>query len=461
MNLLGGVVQQRSAFLTILGVIAGLSSSAFASTGELILDSSGFLRESNQRPNSSTFLIIGPKFGATNDTVEGVVDFKVFAFLPEASSTTAEAQNMYIATHSKLISNQQISLGRRQYDWSVADDFWTMGLWQPRFMWDPLRPMQVGLFGAFYAMETDDFRLLVHASPIAVPERGTPLYQSDGQIRSYGAWFNPLPTQVSADIGTGTTLVPIQYTLNMPAMSKTLLRPSAAAQIRYGGKSRYWASLSYGVMPVHQTDLAIGVPVEVSPSGDPFVNATVNVRFRQHELLTLETGYRGKVWSVWSSFSAERPYDVKNQAGQIFVPTGPAAIGIVGGTVMPTRGLQMSASFLEINERPGAGPDLGSSGGVKINNLSERFPFRRAFRLATSYAPNLERGFSTEVSWVSDIAQQSDLITTNFFYRIPTELDKGVLLGFGVDMIHSETQAGWIGQYRGNDRFRGSVSYVF
>jgi hypothetical protein len=444
-------------FILIFAVASNLGNSGSAwAMGEFIFDSSSFMRESSQRPNSSSFFIIGPNLEMESKQLESRVDLKVYAFLPDAASTTAEAQNLYLSTHKDLMNGHQITVGRKRIDWSMVDDVWSMGLWQPRFLWDPLRPMQVGLFGAFYQYESANWRVLGFATPVSIPERGTPLYQQSGQIRSYGAWFNPLPEQINLDIGGGPTLLPIQYQLNMPGTQKMVMRPGSALQVRYGGKSRIWSSLTAGVLPVNQTDLS-GTFQVIGAGTSSYLNANVSVRFLAHQVAMWELGYRGRVFNFWTSAVAEKPLPISNPDGTIYTPTGPSQLVSFGGDVHSTH-FKFSTSYLQVWEQPTSVPNLGTVGAVPIN-LPERYPYRKAVQFKTFWDP--KGPLSTDVSLISDLGKQSNLLMTNLFIRPQGRYADTLLFGLGVDLIQSSTGQGWIGQYRGNDRFRGSVSYVF
>lgn len=424
--------------------------------GEVILDSSGFLRESSQRPDSSSFLIAGPKWETQSKYVEAQIDVKAYVFLPETASLSFQAKNLYAATGRSLMPGHQFTLGRRTYEWSAADDVWVMGLWQPRFLWDPMRPIQDGLFGAFYTFETSEFRLLAYASPISIPELGSTLYQEGGQVRSFSPWFNPLPNEVAMQIGSNTVLKPIQYSIQYPSVAESIFRPGAAVQARFGGRTRFWGALAYGVLPVHQIDMA----ADVGLKADGPVNASIYPRFLAHQLLTLEAGYRGKFWSVFGSVTGESPVGASRSIPEdwLYTPVGPSLISSVGGSLTWREGLKVTASFLNVMEKP---ETLPPQSDIDIK-LPGRFPFRRATLLQAAWQNRTD--FSYQLNWIYDTELDSGLVTTGIFYRpgFSVSPDNARLTyGVGSDFISSTTGQGWIGQYVGNDRIRGSVAYAF
>ena len=451
----------RELIAAALSIASLLSSRPAWALGEVTLDSSGFLRESGQRPNTSSFLIFGPKLESSGKYIESSVDLKAYFYLPQSKSLTAEAKNLYAATSRSLVPGHQVSLGRRIYEWSTADDAWNLGLWQPRFLWDPLRPVQVGLFGAFYTFETSEFRLLAFATPMSIPERGNNQYQENGQINQFGPWWNPLPNQVEMAMGSKTSVVPINYTINMPTIKDSLFRPGAAVHARFGGRTRFWGSLAYGVLPVHQIDMAVDVGLKTgSDSSNSKVLASIYPRFLVHQLLTAETGYRGKFWSVYGSVTGESPIGASRSipGDGLYTPVGPSLISSFGGSLTWREGLKVSASILSIVEKPGTRSAMAD---IDIA-LPGRFAFTRATQVQASWQNRTD--FSYNVGWTYDMAKDSGLVSSNVFYRPGFSHrpdDATVTFGLGADFISSSTGKGWIGQYVGNDRLRGSVAYAF
>ena len=61
-----------------------------------------------------------------------------------------------------------LSFGFKNHLWSKADRYWNYGLWQPRYMVDPLRPKQMGLPGLYLNYEGTS-SLLFYVSALAFP----------------------------------------------------------------------------------------------------------------------------------------------------------------------------------------------------------------------------------------------------------------------------------------------------
>jgi hypothetical protein len=424
-----------------LELVPGSSRDASA-VGFVRLDSSSFLLKAQDRGNSTSALVVGPRLESDGKVLSTKLEAQGITFLSDRSSFTVEASNAYIATSWNLMPHHQFTLGRRVYDWSVADDAWKMGLWSPRFLWDPLRPETVGLVGAFYQYQSRSWRLLAAASPMSIPERGFPVRQENGRLTSASAdWVEPYRY-----INAMNQLMPIQYKIKYPAIRELVMNPGATASIRYGAERGVWAQSVYGLLPIHQPDLTVNAVILPQDSA---LAATIYPRVLFHHLLTGEAGYRGDGWSLWASYSRESPLHKDAPSDRMVQPVGPATI-IAGGGDFTVSRFSARAQILWIDEKR---PPL-KEGDMDLG-LPSRFPYRRAVKVGGRW--DVSHKFVYDMSHTRDVAESSGLTSIDMTY-LP---GKRWSLGVGADFFASDTGRGLIGQYEGNDRVRGRISYEF
>ncbi len=455
--------KSKNTYTHIIGcaIVGALSinfmGDAFAA-GLLKVESDGFLRTSEDRPNSSYILTVGPEFKSQGNKLEGEVDVKAMTYLKSANAFTLESKNMYVSTSRKLWEKNQITVGRRQYDWSRFDDEWTFGLWTPRFNWDPLHPEQVGLTGAFYEHNSSVWRVLAYVSPISIPERSYPVRNVNGKIYSDSPYAIPMPEKIMM---INNKSVDIYYNIHNPNYKSALFRGAGALNLRYGRENGMWASAGYGIMPVHQVDLAIEASLNLN-APTPRMETDIYPRFPMHHMLTTEAGYKGKNWQAWSSISGEQPLSLDTMPNWISNSTGPALISAAGGELNWQNSLSIYSSYLFVLEdnRGLTGPS--SVGSISLD-LPSRFPYRRAWIIGGDW----DRGSPTtySVKWTHDAEFVSSLISTDIKYR-PRWSPKIYAYErwtfvLGADFIASSTSRGTIGKYRGDDRVRGGVAYAF
>lgn len=426
-------------------------------TGIIKVESSGFLRRSEDRADSSSTISAGPRVDSQGKVIEGKLDLDAIVQVTDTkklnvdgSAFTAEAANAYIATSKKLITNHQFTLGRRVYDWSKFDQEWEFGTVSPRFIWDPTRPQIVGMTGVFHTFESKHWRWLSYASPLSIPERGYPVRSENGKLASSNPFFNPL--YESAVIAKQN--VPVVYNVDYPPMGDLLLNPGASTSIRWSSEEKgkgFWAQGLYGYLPVNQTNLAIE-PAYV-PQQD-VIDVRVHPATQRHHLLSFETGINHSVFSLWSSVAEEIPTARSVPATWVTTRSEPATVLSAGGDVTIARKWKLKTSYIYVNE----------SRTATIENqdftvdLPGRFPFHRAVKAGVEFQGNDRMKY--ELSLLDDIEFESQLVSFDMTYLI-SKRDSALTLNLGSDFFASATSKGYIGQYKGNDRFRGGISYAF
>lgn len=422
------------------------TASAWA-IGTVGFDTSSFLRNSVTRDTTTTTLFLHPEIHSEGPVVSGSVNLLAYAYITDSGSFTADAKDLYVSTSRALLPRHQVSFGRRQYDWSQADEELQLGLWAPRFLWDPLHPQTVGLTGAFYTYQSKYWRLLAFASPVSVPERGYPIRGEEGRLSSSSPFFTSPPESVQV---LGQT-IPVRYNIATPPIADILFRPGAAVSLRIGAEEGPWSSISYGVMPIHQTELtAVGV---LDPQAFQF-NADIYPRFRHHHLLTGEAGFKNDFWGVWGSLTGEAPIGPREKdvsPNQFVNPMGPALVSSAGAYIQPASALKFRAAYLRVRE------DQPASESVDFElALPSRFPYTQAVLLGGQL--DVLKPVSLQTLYTYDIGQASGLLSIDGRIR---PRNQGWLLGLGVDLIHSGTGEGRFGEYQGDDRVRGTLAFMF
>lgn len=426
------------------------SSASFALEGEARIIGDTFFKKAKDRPNGTASLALAPRFSSEGDQGEAVLDLEAMLVQGKETSFLLESPETYLATGPSLSSFQEFTLGRRIFEWSFADRTWSMGLWSPRFLSDPLRPETIGLTGAFYSARSGDWDFLAFASPLSVPERGFPLREEDGVLTSDSPWATTHLYR-RAVLVQGTAPVPIYYRIEYPPLSKLVLKAGGAIRLRYRGNEEAgaWAGLSYGVLPIHQINLAVDPAYLLQ---DNVLLVKVHPRVQHHHLLTGESGYRSDAWQAWGSLTGEFPITLSTPASQITMSARPSLIGALGGAYSFNARWKASASLLLIHEKEESPTD---STFFKVD-LPSRYDYTRATKLRADWSATERARFAGE--WIFDLENRSHLLSTDLIYSFPSNRWKTDL---GADFFFSSSGEGFLGQYEGNDRVRLSVAYSF
>ncbi|MBC7385665.1 MAG: hypothetical protein H7301_05835 [Cryobacterium sp.] len=449
------LLSQKCVVLFALILFSSVSNEASA-TGMVKLESNGFLRRSVDRSDSSSTLSLGPRLGSQGDYLETKLDFDAIVQITDTknlsvdrSALAFESQNAYLATSRSVFSKHQFTLGRRIYDWAKFDQEWQFGAISPRFIWDPTRPQIVGLTGVFHAYENEHWRWMNYASPLSIPERGYPLRNENGKLLSSNPFYNPYFD--SAVIAKKN--IPVQYTVVMPPIGDLIKKSGAMTTVRYSTSPSgqgYWIQGMYGFLPILQPNLA------VEPTYPPpysAIDVRVHPAIQRHHLLMLETGVQEKQFSLWASVTKEKPTSRPVPSLWIATRSEPATVLSAGGDVSLFDGWKLKGSYIYVSEKRTVVENVSFT-----VDLPGRFPYHRAARGSLEYQANERMNYAFNL--ITDIEYKSQLMSLDVTYVIATD-DHAITLNVGSDFFASATGKGYIGQYKGNDRFRGGVAYAF
>ncbi|HTL11684.1 MAG TPA: hypothetical protein VL588_04310 [Bdellovibrionota bacterium] len=392
-----------------------------------------------------------PHFAGEGSLFRGVVDLKAASFISEHASFTFDAKEAYVSTSSRWSKNHEIAAGRRLVDWSRADREWNMGTWSPRFTLDPFEWEPVGMTGFFYGYRSQKWAVTAMVTPISVPELGIPVSEKDGKL----IYASPMSVPLQDQVAVMGQLVPIKYSLAFPDAKDILLKPGVAIGSRFKDDSGFWAGGSYGYMPIHQSDLAVNAQLDAQAG---VVQTDLHPRFPMHHLATAELGYDSNYWSLWGSVTGELPEQVPTPSGWLHNNIGNTLITAWGGELRWQEGLRLFASYLQVDESKTA----QASSSMTIA-LPERYLFRRAWKAGGGWAG--ASPISYDFAWTFDAENSSNLVSMDVHFKPGAgRVDPGRArwsVGVGADFISTATGVGWIGQYQGNDRVRGKLTYEF
>lgn len=375
----------------------------------------------------------------------------------------------------------QIAFGRKLEEWNHLDEEWLLGIWQPRYRWDYLRPDTVALTGLTVEVERPLFKGVVLLSPVFIPERGVNISNDNGQLISDSPWFISPPNNIQVM----TRDTPLKYDLQIPSMKKILLHPSASAMIRIGDKMGPWLLGGYAYKPMNQLLLSYDGKLIINDNRSAVDVASVPVvpHVGYHHLISAEAGFNHEVVTGWLSALVDRP---GHDFGQGISGTWTEQTVTKSWALSPTvqfhiqdeKENRMKAEFSYLYQEGGNGPDLTADGKpilVGQSVFESRYPFQSALKVGGDIEmPGILAIVGLHNAGIVDVASsllydtknRGSVFTFDLRY-LPTirwEVD------LGADILGSdETSANpgdsgpsdFIGRYQANDRIRAGVKYVF
>jgi hypothetical protein len=423
-------------------------------TLEAGLETSSFLHTLNGRSESSSTLTLGAVGRYDGRRIDAVLDAQTKVFMSDVSSLTLEAKEAYVATDSLLPAGHQAAFGRRIYDWSVADQTWGLGLWSPRFKWDPLHPETIGRTGLWYSYTAKRWRAFVHASVLSVPEKGMPIFERDGRLVSASPYWVAPPEYVLQD----GNLLPIRYQIQYPNVTRILFQPGLAASVRVGDPADGpWGAATVGVLPVKEPRIAVEPRIKFEDQ--VVMRTTIHPTFPYQKMATLEGGYGSAAASAWFSLTRDIPFADEIPEGSFAAPIGPAWIASLGGTARVHPRVSVSAAFLRAEEKVGT-----FESAEFVPTRISRFGYVAALKGGFTWNTNERLTNGLVVTY--DVKERCPLVSWDTSYLLPGigvggKVFGGLRVGMGADLILGPSQEGYIGQYFGRDRVRWTLAYGF
>ncbi len=355
------------------------------------------------------------------------------------------------------------SLGRKRQAWSKLDEDWNLGLWEPLFRWDALRPEKQGLTGLFVTWKMSHGRVTIFTSLLSLPEQGPRFKIADGQLVSSNPWFVE-PTDKLILFSQETR---VRYQVEMPELEKIVLQPSVGLLLAAGDRDNgIWASAGYINKPRNTLALPFDASLQLSPVTGGEAVVVVYPRVQRHQLASLDAGYGAKRIGFFLSTLVELP-DHKPSSDQLLTyqilePQYLVAPG-VEGRLLPSSLLDPRVLVSLLHQEGGHVRELGPYSSSRMSVFAPRLPFAEG--LLTTLKVTLIHGYrqslEASIRWLEELRQHGTLLMTEVRYR-PTR-DWTILAGIDVLGTRAEEKdkSGLINRFRGNDRIFAGVSYVF
>jgi hypothetical protein len=376
-----------------------------------------------------------------------------------------EIPEAYIATSPDLSRSVQASFGRKKEQWSRLDEQWALGVWEPRYRWDYLRPELVGLTGFFLETKSPLFSIQAFATPLFIPERGFSTDVRQGELSAPSRWFVPPPGWVSVfDIPT-----PVRYGLALPDLQKIVLNPGGSIRGKLGGDRGPWLAGGWGLLPMNQFLLGLEAYLSVA-GGQQQIQAEIYPRVVYHQLASFEAGMVSDSVDFWVSVLSERPIRDSTPSGWITQEVSDS-LSVSPGISWKLEDLPESQAPAKIGmsylwQRGGNAPDAGDRIGISSAGslFEKRYLFQDAVRFEgrTPLPGPWKRRLLGSSSVLYDMDRTGMIVSGDVRY---TARERWVL-GVGADILATSGRTGeqsddFINKYRADHRVHAGVSYVF
>ncbi|MEN0058526.1 MAG: transposase, partial [Bdellovibrio sp.] len=335
-----------------------------------------------------------------------------------------------------------------------------LGLWQPRFAIDALRPEDQGLTGFFADYNTSGWEVVLFATPFFVPSMGPDIREESGGLVSDSRWYRA----PSRDYDFNSRINNIRYELDIPEAAKLTGNGATAIMGRLGQKeSGPWMVLSAGYLPVN--DLILKRKNFKTIDQDQ-VDVTVSPDVTYHTLYSADVGYSFSNVKVAISYLQDAPIEKRPDPDWSIqkleaIKAYAASVDFSLSNII-SRTIAIQFEYLKVDG--GGITDILADGDPDDFTLfDQRLKFTNAlsFRMEGQLASLWRKPLVTRLKYLYDYDQRGSLLNTEFLFY-PSQ-QWAVVVGGDVLGVQDENyrSSSFLNQYRANDRVYGGMTYVF
>lgn len=454
---------------TFFAVLAG----ACTGWGELLntdnslnFQSESFLSSDYSSTPDRNYFFVGANFVSTEDSVNGgsdplrprvVVDFRG-RFSPQAPVLSS------LNLRELYFHQQSFSLGRKRINWSQGDADWELGLFEPQYRWNVLRPQSQGLSGAFLHMGEGAGRgwnFDVMGTPIFLPDQGAGYVLKEGRFEKVSPWFQNLPKEVRLE---GSDKVrTLDYQVAIPQLERIVFNSGYAVRLSFDENSHpSQVSLSMAYKPMNVLSLGIDgsaeydtrAPVSIEPTVMYHKLAAFDYRFRTNP----ETA-RGLELRAGAIFEeSDAPREMRPELTYaLYAPMW------VGTTSLGYRHRVGAARISYIRRSGGETRMLGPKASELQQMTSDRIPYDEAMSLELT-VPAYRRGirrFDVSTRWTEGLSDDFSRLTVD----AALVMDRAWTLWADLVLVRAAKRPGdnmqMFTAFENHDSLRAGVSYVF
>ncbi len=456
-----------SATLRPFCMVLLMSSSAFANTTALRLQNSQYV--------SSGATFYREDAGHNNSSISLSLDReqrwrKNFGFKAQIKDEYSATENWnYLNIYQSHLNTRlpaglnsvALSAGRKIETWSSTEDDWKIGVFQPRYVQNKLRPETAGLTGFFFSAPVQSYLLTVGVLPIFVPDLGCHFWVDNNKFTSKNPWFDPpAPTYLFRDQNND-----IHYSANKPTVEKVLANPGLSAKIEKSG-SELGTRFAAAYKPVPQ--LLYGFPSlnkVVIGSTEDYLSVAVTPRVVYHWVASTDIWRRQGQWTLGAGLTHDHPVPDQLKDGWTSQTFSPAWIWSFSAS-RPLEAGGTSAARIKfglLKIEGGLGRDRGEF--ARQRTLFEgRFQYNEAYMAGLMFPLRgiLRSAIDTEAKVIFDRIQNGGAISLSAGYNINRDwrVDGDVDI-LGLAGNRAENENGFFSSYRANDRMGMGMTYVF
>lgn len=429
--------------------------------GELKIETLQYLTELKEAPDLTNTQLLSARLSGA-DTFENHPTISYGVDLTAGTYFSWRHSHGYVneAYLRKDVSEfNNFSFGRRKFGWSELDTRWQLGLWQPKFTLNPLRPEDQGLTGLFFDHREEKQEFLLLATPIFIPTMEPEVREEGGNLVSDSRWYR----SPSSKWKFNNRDTPIVYSIETPEAARLVGNPGIAGMYRVGSLTEGpRLNLAAAYKPVN--DMLLKRQIDFFTNNLTQVKASPDVTY--HRLISSDLAYSWGPFNTSISYLGDEPAEKRPIEKWAIQKLKPLNIYSANFDMQLSswvgRPLALQSSYLKVYG--GEIEDIESDGSPNDFTLFDsRTKFTNAILLSLQgeLARPYSRPLTSKFSYTYDYDQKGYVWGLEF--QVSPINQWSLVMGsdiLGVE-IETDTDKRFINQFRANDRYYAGLSYVF
>lgn len=447
--------------LVILAQIFDLPLAIANTQGRVSITEAGFISPDYTQTSRKDFQFIGAGLDTLSrsfkeDEIDNAIQAQVRGMVAPGVSVLS-----YLNVSQLFLKQNALTVGRKKVAWSLLDEDFLLGIYQPLFKWNPLQLETQGLTGVFLMVGNEDkesipWGLTLFGSGLFIPDQGAGYEIKDGQFESSNPYFQSVPQRANL---LGET-VDLNYEIQKPDTQDIVLNRSFAGRAHVGNERRgFYAQVSFANKPVNQLSLAFDTHLSIDPNVDAG-KVQILPAIYYHQVSSGDVKWMGRYFGVGISGVHETPQAPKYDEQWTYAVYKESAL-VSPFVQLRGYGFDVKLSYISVNG--GESEVRGKLADQADDILPQRYPFRNAGQASVGYRYRLKKDAGVGVSTRYLLGEKSEfaLWTSQLYYQWEERWAmnlQGQLVAVE-DSIEGRKTAYW--PFVNNDSVSVGVQYVF
>lgn len=438
-------VQMINKLFLLLAGLFFLSTASAEISSQFEVSNLNFISSDYATEQEKSFVFIGAEIKSENSEND------LFKINLEGKFTPSNSVLSYFNLREIYFTNQidstaALHIGRKLQIWSVADEKFNLGAYQPQFRWNPLDIESQGLFGIFYDKSFGAWKLNLFGTPVYIPDQGPAYEVKDGKFEASNPYFTPPPQNIIFQ----NVILPIDYNLLKPEVSEVVQQAGFGFKLDYQSEN-FEASLAASYKPSNQ--FAFGykgilvtnrVRVDIQPK-------TYYEKLHSLDIAGKWQGGKAGIAAIYTE-----PENLEYDANYNYPEFDPSTV-VVPYIRFEFEPIDIELAALNING--GEVVERGPDANPDRQPLTQKYLYMRAYQLSAQYHSNWGDNLKVTSGFEYREAEKNLLQTLKF--KNIFAINRVLKMTLDLFLVETSDEASTVSNYRNLDQVWVGASYEF